>query len=189
MARNEKFRALVEKVTHITLDRCNPQPLSSTDIPSLVNLDTQSLGALRVDTGAGNLSDLVAESIGLLSENIILGRACLMGVKKGILCGYTYSPSSIPPSTVAMGTYAALVHLLPAGKEWTDVETARSLGVQIGQHIVGMNPSSVYSNSETENTDPLVEQKYLLDNTLTVGELLKQKNAKVSSFVRYALSE
>ena len=189
VARNEKFHALVEKVTHATLNGCNPQPLPSTDIPSLVTLDTQSLGALRVGPGAGSMSDLVAESIGLLSENIVLGRACLMAVKKGMLCGYTYSPSSIPPSTVAMGTYAAIVHLLPAGKDWTDMEAAKSLGVQIGQHIVGMNPSSVYGNSETENTDPLVEQKYLLDNTRTVGELLKQTNIKVSSFVRYALSE
>eukprot|EP00731_Ephydatia_muelleri_P037978 Em0617g3a len=145
VARNDKFRSLVEKVTHTVLDKCNPQPLSSTDIPSILTLDTQSLGSLDLNSGTGNLSDLVAESIGLLSENIVLGRACLMGVKKGTLCGYTYSPSTIPPSTVAMGTYAALVHLLPAGREWEDEEAARNLGMQIGQHIVGMNPSSVIS--------------------------------------------
>lgn len=187
VARNDKFRSLVEKVTHTVLDKCNPQPLSSTDIPSILTLDTQSLGSLDLNSGTGNLSDLVAESIGLLSENIVLGRACLMGVKKGTLCGYTYSPSTIPPSTVAMGTYAALVHLLPAGREWEDEEAARNLGMQIGQHIVGMNPSSVYGSSD--NAEPLVGQKYLLDSTLTVGDLLKQKNTKVSSFVRYALSD
>ena len=187
VARNDKFRSLVEKVTHTVLDTCNPQPLSSTDIPSILSMDTQSLGSLKLSYGTGNLSDLVAESIGLLSENIVLGRACLMGVKRGTLCGYTYSPATITPSTVAMGTYAALVHLLPAGKEWEDEKAARNLGMQIGQHIVGMNPSSVYGNSD--NADPLMEQRYLLDSTLTVGDLLKQKNAKVSSFVRYALSD
>lgn len=189
VARNDKFRSLVEKVTHSILDGCNPQPLSTTDIPSILTLDTQSLGSVKLSSGTGTLSDLVAESIGLLSENIVLGRACLMGVKKGLLCGYTYSPATIPPTSVAMGTYAALVHLLPATKDWENVDAAKNLGMQIGQHIVGMNPLSVYGNGDADNSDPLVEQKYLLDSTLTVGELLKQKNTKVSSFVRYALSE
>ena len=45
------------------------------------------------------------------------------------------------------------------------------------------------SDGDSSETTVLVDQGYLLDQTVTVGEWLKSHDTQVTSFIRFALGE
>ena len=137
------------------------------------------------------LGDFVAENIGHFGENISLSRGWLMSSNDGILSSYVYNSVKIPDSDVAMGTYASFVHLRPnRGTDFSNEEEVRALGVKIGQHIVGMNPTCVMkSEAASGEEEALMDQNYLLDNNVTMKEWLASHDIHVTDFVRFALSE
>ena len=189
----------------------------------LTAADITSLGPWSHYT---TLNDMVTEKFGSLSENLAIARGCLMRAKEGLLCSYVYCNVDLPlpeptitsdqtatttstttntsghnntteHEVVAMGTYAALVHLLPKEGTDLDVEVAQKLGRAVGQHIVGLNPTSIYPRPRDESGEEpgdkgsaLVEQALLIgDDSLTVGDVLEKNRMTVSSFMRYGLGE
>ena len=187
----------------------------------LTAADITSLGPWSHYT---TLNDMVTEKFGSLSENLAIARGCLMRAKEGLLCSYVYCNVDLPlpeptitsdqtatttstttntsghnntTEVVAMGTYVALVHLLPKEGTDLDVEVAQKLGRAVGQHIVGLNPTSIYPRPRDESGEEpgdkgsaLVEQALLIgDDSLTVGDVLEKNRMTVSSFMRYGLGE
>lgn len=187
VARNEKFQALVSSTTGSILAHTAP---GLRDMPSLNHHQREVLSNIALENDRKSLGDFIAESVGYLSENILIARACTMTVTKGLICSYTYNNLSQPGADVAMGTYAALLHLLPKEQdEFGSVEAAATLGKQLCQHIVGLNPLGVEAGGEVKQSQALLHQGFLLDNTVTVGELLEKNGAQVNQFVRYTVGE
>lgn len=106
------------------------------------------------------------------------------------MCGHVYNNIS-PDPEVAMGRYAALLHLQPtSGGGFEDLEAVRKLGSDIGQHIIGMSPSVIDDDKDAHDPNKvLTKQGFVLDDETSVGEMLAKHNAKVATFVRYALGE
>ena len=195
VARNEKFQALVSLVTRAALEQYSPRLLTTTDMPSTDHLTRDSISQIVVSNSNADtkkIADIVADTVGRLSENIVINRGCTFGASKGLLCSYVYNQVCQPPEGgVSMGTYAALVHLLPqSGNDGfdDDEKSLSSLGRQICQHVIGMNPSTILPGGN-EDGESLVQQNFVLDSSVTVGELLQRNGVKVTKFVRYALGE
>ena len=187
VARNEKFQALVSSTTGAILAHSAP---GLRDTLSLNHHRREVLSNIALENDTKSLGDFIAESVGYLSENILIARACTMTVTKGLICSYTYNNLSQPGPDVALGTYAALLHLLPKERdEFDSVEAAATLGRQLCQHIVGLNPLGLNEGDEVKQSQALLHQGFLLDNTVTVGELLEKNGAQVNQFVRYSVGE
>lgn len=190
VARNEKFQALVSSVTGAILANNLHGLLSTADVPSTNHLTRESLVNITTVTDTKTLADLVAEYVGHLSENISITRACTVGITRGLVCSYVYNNLRPPGEEVAVGTYAALLHLLPKEQEEFDnVDAAVMLGRQLCQHVVGMNPQAIDVGGEVKESQVLLYQDFLLDSDVTVKSLLERNDAKVTQFVRYALGE
>lgn len=183
VAKNENFQSLVATVTCALLD-LNPASLSS-------SLSHKELLALQCPE-TGTLGDKAASSVGQLGENILLQRGCLLkSTQNGVMCGHVYN-NILPGADVAMGTYAALVHLEPTTDEgFKDLEAIKQLGSEIGKHIIGLNPLVVNEGDEgvTDSNKVLTKQGFVQDEEVSVGEMLEKHSAKVTTFIRYALGE
>lgn len=196
VARNEKFQMLLSSVTEtaLTLSCGRGEPPSSTPL-SIGCLTGDDILPVRVN-GEQTVGDLVAQTVGHLGENLVVSRGCVMAASGGLLCGFVYNNMAPAASAITMGTCGALVHLLPArgddtGKEFSDPEAVYKLGKNVCQHIVGMNPEVTKLGSKGVNDagKALLSQEYLLDQSLTVGELLEKNRVTVTKFIRYALGE
>ena len=185
VARNDRFQSLVSAITQATLEHKAPKPLTSTDLPSIDNLTKEVIAGISLDSYR-SLADVVAENVGHLAENLVISRGCTMTTTKGLVYSYTYNNMCSPDAPVAMGTYAALVHLLPSGEDF-DPTHAMVLGRQICQHVIGANPLAVDAGNGVDEAQALVEQSFVLDDSVSVGDLLRRNSAKVTCFVRYSL--
>lgn len=193
VARNETFQTLLSKVTETALTQSQNGPPSNIPL-SVGRLTREDIMPLCVD-GEQTVGDLVAKAVGHLSENVVVSRGCVMAATKGLLSGFIYNNIASAESAVAMGTYGALLHLLPADSDadqFTNSESVQVLGNKICQHVVGMNPTVVKVGSSKGVEDAgnaLLSQDYVLDPSLTVGDLVEKNRVKVTKFVRYALGE
>ena len=193
VARNDKFKSLLSVVTETALTLSHDGPPSNSPL-SVGRLTRDDILSLHVG-GDQTIGDLVAQAVGHLGENLMVSRGCVMAASKGLLCGFVYNNTASAESTVTMGTYGALVHLLPSvgdtSEEFSNPEAVRQVGTKVCQHIVGMNPEVIKPGSRGVNDagKALLTQEYLLDQSLTVGDLLEKNRVCVTKFVRYALGE
>lgn len=189
VARNDAFKSLVSMTTQATMEHGSPKLLTTTDHPSVNYLTTDSI--LSIDARSdGSVADLVAKTVGHLSENIVIQRGCVLSVAKGTICSLAYNSVSSPGEPVGMGTYAALVHLLPTDAR-TDLapDLVRVLGNRLCQHVIGASPQAVYPGGSVDGSQALVEQNFVLDESRKVGDMLKESGVEVTTFIRYALGE
>ena len=135
------------------------------------------------------LADKVAESVGQLGENISISRGCVMAASQGLICGFVYNNVSPPGSDTQLGTYGALLHMLPSEEtgKTSSHEQMTNLGQQICQHVVGMDVGDASSNKDLIGA--LLEQSFLFDSSVTVGELLANNGLSLTRIIRYALGE
>ncbi len=190
VARNDTFKSLVSMTTQAIMELKSPQILSTPHLSSVDHLTTDSILSIkREDHGERTLADLVAESIGQLSENIAISRGCIMSAAKGMICSFAYNNISPSGDPVAMGTYAALVHLLPSGKEGLPSDSLRTLGGKLCQHVIGVCPKAVYPGGDVDDSEALVEQNFVFDESCKVGDVLREGGVEVTSFVRFGLGE
>ena len=190
VARNEKFQSLLSSVTETALGLSTTGPPSTAPL-SIGRLTRDDIMPLPVQ-GEQTVGDLVAQAVGNLGENLVISRGCVMAASRGLLCGFVYNNMAPAESAVAMGTYGALLHMLPeTGEEFSNPEPILTLGNRICQHIVGMNPEVVKLGSKgvKDPSRALLSQEYMLDQSVTVGDLLEKNKAKVTKFVRYSLGE
>lgn len=185
MARNEHFHSLVSTVTRaLFADQTSPL---ETGISSAY-YTAEELGRLETDT-ATSLGDAVASSVGRLGENLVLQRGCVVATdEEGMVCGHVYNNVS-PHGEVAMGKYAALLHLMPASGSFGDREAIGKLGQDLGQHIIGINPEVINEgdNGVSDSSKVLTKQNFVLDESRNIGDMLNEHGAQVTQFVRYAL--
>ena len=187
MARNENFQSLVSTVTHaLFADQTSPFET----VVSSAYYTAEELG--RLETGqAASLGDAVASSVGRLGENLVLQRGCVVSTcEEGMVCGHVYNNIS-PHGEVAMGKYAALLHLMPTSGSFGDREAIAKLGQDLGQHIIGINPEVINEgdNGVGDLSKVLTKQSFVLDESMNVGDMLNDHGAQVTQFVRYALGD
>ena len=136
------------------------------------------------------LADTVAESVGHLGENISISRGCTMAASQGLICGFAYNNVSPPGSQIQLGTYGALLHMLPVeGPGTSSPEDLQRVGEQICQHVVGMDMEEVSAGGSKDIVSVLLEQTFLFDSSVKVGDLLAKNGVSITKVIRYALGE
>lgn len=134
---------------------------------------------------------MTAEFVGSLAENLVLQRACVMHAPHGMLCGHVYGNQWADPSGPKMGKYAVLLHLHPINECFSvDHQAMEEFGNSVGQHIIGMNPEVIDEQEGVVDQEKvLTKQGFVLDDTMTVGDMLVSRDAKVTKFIRFAVGE
>ncbi|XP_033104794.1 elongation factor Ts, mitochondrial-like isoform X2 [Anneissia japonica] len=204
VARNSQFQQFVGKVASMALKQHRSENSVINDVGK-VELMGDKLDGLKSEQDDGSsVKDITALTIGKIGENITVKRAVCMHVPVGhILGSYVHSmakTSILKTNDCSLGKYGALVAAHSIKKSSAKMQPDE-FGRRLCQHIVGMKPvrigefvPPVQKESEEQEdgeeieeqivTD-LVNQEYLIDPSLTVGELLYQEGIQVIDFVRY----
>ncbi|CAK9828316.1 Elongation factor Ts, mitochondrial [Anthophora retusa] len=120
----------------------------------------------------------------LLDTELIIKLSADDGV---YLYGCTH-PSPINPVPSSFGRYGALVAI-------KSNENKEVLGMQLCQHIIGMNPVKIgdpkidepFDNIEDEPV--MLYQEFLLDPSLSIQQLLQSEQIEVLDFARFEIGE
>ncbi|XP_029042628.1 elongation factor Ts, mitochondrial [Osmia bicornis bicornis] len=185
VARNNKFHDLAETVLNTVLKQ--GMSLEQSSLVNKTMLDPESINELVANDGK-SLGDHSALTIGTVGENINIRRAMCMSVQPGVyLYGCTH-PAPLNPLPSSYGRYGALVALKSNKKN-------EVLGMQLCQHVIGMNPIRVGDtkvDTPNENIDDehiMLYQEFLLDPSLSVQQLLQSEQAEILDFVRFEMGE
>lgn len=185
VARNKTFQGLAEIVVATALKYAGT--LSSVNRINKTLLDGELLKNLSAIDGK-TIADHAALTIGSLGENISVKRGLCMTVDPSIqLVGCTH-PAPVNPLPASFGRYGALLAFQCQSEN-------QQLGLQLCQHIIGMNPSKIgnaegdepLSNSDEETI--MIHQDFLLDPSLSVQQVLLGAHAEVIDFARFEMGE
>ena len=171
--------------------------LLSLEVNTTIRYDTEEIGSLTSpDDSERNLVNIAAASIGKIGENLILRRGVFVAAPtNGILNYYIHSTGKQINSDLDVGKYGAIIALENIDKSQTVNESSKvqqlNLSRQLCQHIVGMNPLRISRdhNKNDVDEDALLDQAFLLDSSIQVGELVKRENLKILDFIRYQCGE
>lgn len=129
--------------------------------------------------------------IGSVGENASLRRALCVKAQDGLhLTGYAH-PSGTQLNSVLLGKFGSLVALRQTEPKEVDVI---QIGKDLCQHVVGLKPAKIGTAEDKpmENADEetcLIHQEFLLDDSVTVGELLAESGLEVLDFGRFECGE
>ncbi|XP_078046017.1 elongation factor Ts, mitochondrial [Augochlora pura] len=181
VARNKKFLDLAELTLSTVLK--HGMSLESHSPISKHMFFSDYINALPVGDGK-NIGDHSALTIGSIGENINVRRALCINVEQDVhLYGCTH-PTPINPVSSSFGRYGALVAL-------KSKEKCATLGLHLCQHIIGMNPTKIGDptidepSNDVEDETVMLYQNFLLDSSLSVQQLLQNKEAEIIDFVRF----
>ena len=184
-------------VSSVAMNMYNQKIPPTTDFPGCDHFTKDDIHATRVyesesQSDAETVADMIARSIGDFSENIVASRGCTFRARDGLICSFAYNNVGLENSAVALGSYGAFVHLLPIEGGAFNSQAGDSqvkFGNQLCQHIIGMNPLAVEPENGIPESDALVNQGFIFDESATVGDLLRRNGLQITNFVRYGLGE
>jgi len=142
--------------------------------PGVLNLSAEEVGFLNSDDKL--ISEHVLLTVGSLGENIKPGPsyAC-KGTDNQSVSTYVHGAVNTDLENFKMGSHVAVVLFEGAVDE--------SLGKQIAQHVLGMNPSCV-SSEDGSDENCLVSQPLMHDSSKTVGQLAAEGGFRILDFKR-----
>ncbi|XP_056635685.1 elongation factor Ts, mitochondrial [Diorhabda sublineata] len=189
VSRNKEFHDMVQETTISCLNYVKNHQKSPSQLNTKIFLDSEQLKQLKTPDGK-ILADRLALMIGTVGENAILKRAMCLKVGNGVyLTGYAH-PSGTTIDNIQLGRLGGLLAYKVLEKNETTIEVARG----ICQHIVGMRPTKLGCITDKPNVNKeeetcLIHQEYLLDDTLTVNDVLNLHNIEIVDFKRFECGE
>lgn len=201
VARNELFVDLVSKVANAAMVKRKKIVDQNQKINALAGelehlrevIPEHKLRNEIICDGEGEtVAETVARTIGKLGENIKINKVVTMTTEvSNVIGNYAHGPFVTSLSGCSLGRYGGIVALKPKQGD-ANLESVLHLANRLAQHVVGMNPR-VISEDVSENeaakdgevTDVLLEQEYLLDDSVIVKDLLNREGVEVIDFVRY----
>ena len=201
VARNELFVDLVSKVANAAMVKRKKIVDQNQKINALAGelehlrevIPEHKLRNEFVHDGDGEtVAETVARTIGKLGENIKINKVVTMTTEvSNVIGSYVHGPFVTSLGGCSLGRYGGIVALKPKQSD-ANLESALHLANRMAQHVVGMNPRVISEDlSENEATkdgevnDVLLEQEYLLDDSVIVKDLLNREGVEVIDFVRY----
>ena len=199
VARNELFVDLVSKVTNAAMMKRK----KIVDQNQKINAFAGELEHLRevipehklrneeiLNSGGETVAETVARTIGKLGENIKINKVVTMTTEvSNVIGSYVHGPFVTSLGGCSLGRYGGIVALKPKQGD-ADLNSVLHLANRMAQHVVGMNPKVITQHGseavkDGEVSDVLLEQEYLLDDNVTVKDLLNREGVEVVDFVRY----
>lgn len=144
VARNKQFLSLLQTVTDLNLTAASSAPQNDGEF-SMKHLEKEDLDEIKQPDGK-NLADLLALNIGQIGKNITLKRAVhfksSLARSRLYLVGLTHPSGDV--TSCSYGRWGVLIALEKDTKmKLPKDETPINLGLQLCNHIIGMNPESV----------------------------------------------
>ena len=147
----------------------------------------------ELQNGSGaTVGESVAKTIGKLGENIKITKVVTMTTEvNNVIGSYVHGPFVTSSEGCSMGRFGGMVALKPKKGE-ANVDSILNLANKLAQHVVGMNPKVIAQDGsgheaaeKGDTSDVLLEQEYLLDDSMAVKDLLNREEVEVVDFVRY----
>nr|CAI5818993.1 unnamed protein product [Callosobruchus analis] len=189
VARNKEFQSMVEVATRCCLRYIESQQKPQDNVAKF-SLDTEQLKGLHFENDGKRLADKLALMIGTVGENATLKQGIGLKACEGIhLVGYAH-PAGHVENGLQLGKLGGLLAYRSFGEGHDHADIAKG----ICQHIVGMQPTKIGNNDDkpAPNKDEetcLIHQEYLLDDSVTVKELLEQNQLEIVDFKRLECGE
>lgn len=138
------------------------------------------------------VGDSVTRTIGKLGENIKINKVVTMTTEEANVIGkYVHGSFVTSSGGCFLGRYGGIVVIKPKHDE-VKLDSMFSLANKLAQHVVGMNPAVISEHDREDkeaekgdSSDVLLEQDYLLDEKMTVKDLVEKEQVEVVDFVRY----
>lgn len=201
VARNELFVDLVSKVTNAAVVKRKKIVDQNQKVNALAGelehlrevIPEHKLKNEQIQSGDGEtVADTVAWTIGKLGENIKISKAITMTTEASNVIGsYVHGPFVTSLGGCSLGRYGGMV-AVKARQGDADMDSVERLANRLAQHVVGMNPSVIEEDGseneavqDGEASNVLLEQEYLLDDSIIVKDLLNREAVEVVDFVRY----
>ncbi|XP_070149075.1 elongation factor Ts, mitochondrial [Polyergus mexicanus] len=186
VAQNKKFHGLAETVAAAVLNHAKSQEIQ--DEVQRIVFHTDNLKSLSAVDGK-TLGDHSALTIGDVGENIKLKRALAISIQSPnvTLFGCTH-PTPMNPVPVSFGKYGVLIAVKCKNRD-------NILGMQLCQHIIGMDPQKIGNPQVDEphnNVDEepcMIYQEFLLDPSVSVQQLLIETETEIIDFARFEVGE
>lgn len=192
VARNENFLSLLHTSAQSCTEFVERTVQAGEGESTKLILDVEELKRAPV-TGTGKpLQEHINQAIETIKENITFGRAIGFRVAPGVLLHGCTHPFATIHDSVSYGRYGALIALK------SHAGSASSLGdvpKNLCQHIVGMNPKRIgkvgvdEASADSENEECLIHQEFVLDPSVTVGELLQVNQIELLDFHRFGCDD
>ena len=190
VARNENFKQFLEMASKACVNYVKEVDASNI---TKIALEADALKNLKLDDGK-TLGDHLALMIGTVGENANLKRAiCYKAPEAVRLYGFSHpAPESSDDGQVMMGKYGTIAAFNSNIEHTPELQ---AIYKKIYQHILGMNPQKI---GDPENDKPnevkddetcLIYQEFVLDNEVTIGDMLKENNIKIIDFQRFLCGE
>ncbi|XP_050580056.1 elongation factor Ts, mitochondrial [Bombus affinis] len=185
VARNKKFYELTEIILAAVLK--HGMTIEQDSLIKKTMLCTEAISKLYADDGK-SLSDHSALTIGLIGENINIRRALCMSVQPGVHLYGCIHPTSVNPVSSLFGRYGAFVVLKSDKKK-------NILGMQLCQHIIGMNPTKIgdvkvdQPHDNVDDEPVMLYQEFLFDPSISIQQLLQSEQTEILDFVRFEMGE
>ena len=178
VAKNSEFVSLLRQVAEGCI-----QSAATTDQPWLQSAVSQDeMGGLESCEAGKSLGDLVALNIGRIGENITLGSASLFSAGPGVKVAAACHPSVGSQPGWVCGRYAAVLAYTNTNTASLEEEEENTLVKQLCQHIVGLAPTVINDEKDTENS--LLHQTFLMDEERKVKEVVEEAGINILEFVR-----
>ncbi|XP_065577973.1 elongation factor Ts, mitochondrial-like isoform X1 [Artemia franciscana] len=188
VARNARFQDLVTTITNHCLTEVMKR---QTDRHMFLSLTEEELKGFLAPDGS-TLADIIALNIGQIGENMKLRRGVGAFANPSVhMSCYTHPTVTGFCPSVMTGKFGALAFFKRTSEEaMPENWTMDTLGRQICQHIVGMNPSSIERKPDEKQLSPeestvLLDQEFLVDPDVTVKEVLDACSVNVLDYVRF----
>lgn len=138
------------------------------------------------------VGDSVTRTIGKLGENIKINKVVTMTTEEANVIGkYVHGSFVTSSGGCFLGRYGGIVVIKPKHDE-VKLDSMFSLANKLAQHVVGMNPAVISAHDREDkeaekgdSSDVLLEQDYLLDEKMTVKDLVEKEQVEIVDFVRY----
>jgi len=144
VARNKNFVSLLQQITDLNIKAANATEFEKGEF-SITHLTKQEVEEIKQEDGK-NLADLIALNIGQIGENLSLKRAVhfksSLSKSKLHIVGLTHPAGDV--NSCSYGRWGVLLALEKDKKTKLPFnESPMKLGIQLCNHIIGMNPETV----------------------------------------------
>ncbi|ELT92766.1 hypothetical protein CAPTEDRAFT_163902 [Capitella teleta] len=205
VAKNDKFQGLATKIANA----CLHQGASTND--SKIAYDKDSLAKVAVDDST--VADATALVLGNIGENMLARRAVYMRAGERESISY-YVHAAMTPTVddtkFLAGKYGAMVLTEKTGDPVDPTSDLKEIGRSLCLHVVGMNPKSVGSLKDLESSDSsssessssessddeeeeddsvMLKQKFVMDESLRVADVLQASGLTLKDFARFECGE
>ncbi|GBN67198.1 Elongation factor Ts, mitochondrial [Araneus ventricosus] len=145
VAKNAEFQQFVENIMSGCVNRISNSSTTGDITKSL--LDETQLSEVKCDSAT--VSELVSSALYKFNEKTVVKRAVCYKVKDNLHLSSLSHPST-PCPTLSGGSLGKYGTLLVYKDSKTSEENVENLGLNICQHIIGMNPSSIGELTEKD---------------------------------------